>query len=395
MAVIMFVVPPFYGHITATLGVGAELISRGHKVCWVAMKEIAEGYVPEGGEWIVPEQLAIYDEEIDRILRDQNVGTKISGFEALDFGLNETMLPFARIMMTAMQSLIDTIQPDCIVQDESALAGAIAAVKNNIPYVTSITSPPGFFEPNLFFPERQKQLLEAMAGVQRDFGVISEKNIFNSDKLILSYTSRELLKPNYGDFVFEGPVEFVGAIIASRPEPTRFDWSALPNTEWPTLYVSIGTVLDDIRGKIFGKIIAALGDRPINVIANTNPALLEHWPSNFIVQAVCPQLDIIKNVDLVITHGGFNTINESLFFSKPLIVLPLAWDQSPNANLVVQNGCGLKFRYKRLVADDFASAVFEALSSNDLKENAARLGESIRSLGGTNRAANLIEKIIA
>jgi MGT family glycosyltransferase len=395
VAVIMFVVPPFYGHITATLGVGAELIARGHRVCWVAMKEIAEGYIPQGGEWIVPEDLAIYRDEIDQILLNQNVGTKISGLEALDFGLNETMLPFARIMMTAMQSLVDTIQPDCIVHDESALAGAIAAVKNNIPYVTSITSPPGFFDPNLFFPERQKQLLETMAGVQRDFGITSGKNIFNSDKLILSYTSRELLKPNYGDFVFDGPVEFVGAIIESRPEPTTFNWNSLPNTEWPTIYVSIGTVLDDIRTTIFGKIIAALGDQPINVIANTSPAIFEQWPSNFVVQSVCPQLDIIKNVDLVITHGGFNTINESLFFNKPLIVLPLAWDQSPNANLVVQNGCGLKFRYKRLVANDFAAAVFEALSSSELKANAARLGESLRSLGGTHRAASLIEKIIA
>jgi MGT family glycosyltransferase len=169
----------------------------------------------------------------------------------------------------------------------------------------------------------------------------------------------------------------------------------LPNTEWPTIYVSIGTVLDDIRTTIFGKIIAALGDQPINVIANTSPAIFEQWPSNFVVQSVCPQLDIIKNVDLVITHGGFNTINESLFFNKPLIVLPLAWDQSPNANLVVQNGCGLKFRYKRLVANDFAAAVFEALSSSELKANAARLGESLRSLGGTHRAASLIEKIIA
>lgn len=395
MAVIMFVVPPFYGHITATLGVGAELIARGHQVVWLAMKDIAHGYLPEGGQWIVPEQLDAYRDDIDSILRHQNIGTKISGFDALDFGLNETMLPFARIMMTAMQSVIEKIKPDCIVHDESALAGAIAAVKNNIPYATSITSPPGFFEPKLFFPERQKVLLEKMREIQQEFGINSQRNIFNSDQLILSYTSRELLRPHYGDFQFEGPVAFVGATVDGRPEPAEFDWGQIKNTQLPSLYVSIGTVLDDIRRTIFSKIISALEDQPLNVIVNTSPQLFAQWPSNFYVQEVCPQIDIIQRVDLVITHGGFNTINESLFFDKPLIILPLAWDQSPNANLVVQNGCGKKFRYKRLINEEFAAAVFEAMSSDDLKQNVARLGAAIRSLGGTKKAATLIETLIA
>lgn len=395
MAVVMFVVPPFYGHITATLGVGAELIARGHQVIWVAMKAIAREYVPDGGHWIVPEPLAAFSDEIDSILNQQNIGTKISGFEALDFGLDETMLPFARIMMTAMPHVIETLKPDCIVHDESALAGAIAAVNNNIPYATSITSPPGFFEPHLFFPERQQRLLERMIAFQREFGVAGSRNIFNSDRLILSYTSRELLKPNYGDFEFEGPVHFVGATVDCRPEPASFAWDQIAEPEWPCIYVSIGTVLDDIRKTIFGKIVSALADQPLNVIVNTSPQLFEQWPANFYVQQVCPQLEIIKRVNLVITHGGFNTVNECLFFDKPMIVLPLAWDQSPNANLVVQNGCGKKFRYKRLVNEEFAAAVFEALSSDELKQNAARLGASIRSLGGTRKAATLIETLIA
>ncbi len=156
MSVIMFVVPPFHGHIVSTLSVGNELLGRGHQVVWVAMKEIAEGYIPEGGKWIVPSEIAAHREEIDLILQKQNIGTKISGLEALDFGLDETMLPFANIMNPALQNIVEQLKPDCIIHDESALAGAVAAVKNNIPYATSIAPPPGFFDPNLFFSRETK-----------------------------------------------------------------------------------------------------------------------------------------------------------------------------------------------------------------------------------------------
>jgi len=59
-------------------------------------------------------------------------------------------------------------------------------------------------------------------------------------------------------------------------------------------------------------------------------------------QKSLPQTDIIPLVDLMITHGGYNTVNEALYFGKPMMATPLFIDQFEDAQRIDEKEFGIR-----------------------------------------------------
>jgi MGT family glycosyltransferase len=388
----LFVVPPFFGHINATLSLGASLLRKGHEVKWLGIQPLAPEHIPQGGEFIYPEEdLAVYQQQIHEILDRQGDEKAYSGPEVMKFTFEETFIPFARMTMPALARVADTWKPDVIISDYMAFAGSLCSYIKKIPCVITYPMPPDFvsgMEENI--PKVFSWHEELMKGLQREFGVYGDVVINNLQQMDLVFTSEEFsgIKAPLAHMKFVGPVQ-------GRPNRTAFDWEWLEKAAVPKIFVSLGTVLTGVRETFFRKLVEAFADMPLRVIAVTDPGIFEQWPDNFLVSRVVPQLELLPKMDVVISHGGFNTINETLMNGLPMLVTPIAYDQFHNAKLVENAGCGIVLRYRRLRVGDMRKAVSALLNDPEYRNASARIRDTFIAAGGNEKAVQLLEEFAA
>jgi UDP:flavonoid glycosyltransferase YjiC (YdhE family) len=102
---------------------------------------------------------------------------------------------------------------------------------------------------------------------------------------------------------------------------------------------------------------------------------------------------VLPEVDLVITHGGNNTTTECFHFGKPMVLLPLFWDQYDNAQRVHETGYGMRLATYGFDDSELTVAIDKLLADNDLQTRMAANAAVIRSRDGTKQAADLIEAL--
>ena len=112
------------------------------------------------------------------------------------------------------------------------------------------------------------------------------------------------------------------------------------------------------------------------------------WGAEFL-----PQPSILPQVDLVITHGGNNTTTECFHFGKPMIALPLFWDQYDNAQRVDETGFGVRLPTYTFDPADLAGAVDRLLHDTALHSRMAPISARLQANPGTERAADLVERL--
>jgi UDP:flavonoid glycosyltransferase YjiC (YdhE family) len=106
-----------------------------------------------------------------------------------------------------------------------------------------------------------------------------------------------------------------------------------------------------------------------------------------------PQTKVLPLVDLVITHGGNNTVTESFHFGKPMVVLPLFWDQYDNAQRVHETGFGIRLATYAFEDAELVGAIEQQLADSELRARMASISESIRADSGVTKAADLLERL--
>ena len=388
MSKIVFFCIHAHGHTNPTLGVVKELVSRGHQVWYYSYNIMREKIESAGATFIscddydMEQKLSAKDST--RVGKDLAFSTKI---------LVDTTLALDDKVCKEMAEL----KPDCIVADSMALWGKAVALKLGIPFVSSTTT----FAFNQHSAKIMKQgigdlfkMLFAMPKTSKQVKRLKDKGypvnnildiIGNDDNThTIVYTSPEFQPCSE---TFSEKYAFVGPSIRPTTEEIEKKRDKL-------IYISMGTVNNDMM-PFYKSCISALTKTDYQVIMSVgNLVSIEDFgrlPENISIFSHVDQISVLEKADVFVSHCGMNSVNESLYFEVPLVMLPQTSEQKGVAERVSQLGAGIKL--DKSDGTSVLSAINKILSVDTYKQNAKKIAEGFKNSSGAKGAADKIIQV--
>ncbi|MGH3008028.1 MAG: glycosyltransferase [Gaiellaceae bacterium] len=159
------------------------------------------------------------------------------------------------------------------------------------------------------------------------------------------------------------------------------------------VYLSLGS-LGSADVPLMRRLVEELADTPHQYVVSKGPQHAEfELAENMVGEEFLPQTSILPHVDAVITHGGNNTTTECMWFGKPMVVLPVFWDQHDNAQRVHETGYGIRLATYDFEDGELAAALDCVLTDEMLRARSTAAGERLQQRPGTVLAADLIEGV--
>ncbi len=193
------------------------------------------------------------------------------------------------------------------------------------------------------------------------------------------------------------PRRYAGACVETRrPEPA-FPWARLDDRR-SLAYCSLGTYSSNYRhrNRFFQTVLAVFRQRPDwqLVLQAGEDDDLPSSSDNVIVSARVPQLALLERASLFITHGGFSSIRESVYFGVPMIVFPCWLDQHGNAARVLFHRLGLRGDIRRVDTAQLSGLVDRVTGDAQIRASVRRMQETFRAQEDCRQGVDFIEKFL-
>ncbi len=193
----------------------------------------------------------------------------------------------------------------------------------------------------------------------------------------LTYTTPEIV----GEQQLPPAWRCIGPLLSPPPPPH-------PDRDRPLVYASFGTA-QNRRTELFRTVIAALGHQPVRLVISAGGRSLTAedlgpLPANVVVREFVPAREVLAGASIHITHGGCNSVHESLLAGVPMVCLPQAFDQIPLSRRVAQLGVGAIAKED---PEAVASAVQSLLGDDEARVRVEALSERLQRYDGENRVA--------
>jgi MGT family glycosyltransferase len=416
VSTIVFFPEGAYGPTNNCVGIGDVLRQRGHRVVFIVEESFAGALEAQGFEERLmrlgppPET----DEEPGQFWKDFIRETapvfrkptieQLGDFIAPTF---QALVDGAKYVDERLHEIFDEVQPDVIVEDNVVSFPALPA--SGRPWVRIVSCNPAEIKdpdvPPTFsgyaaadksgWDAFRDEVRRTHADLHADFDAFCrDRGAPPLPDLEFVHTSPDLnlyLYPDEVDYPRAETLDATWHNLQTSVRDTDAPWEP-PEGDGPLIYLSLGS-LGSGDVELMRALIATLADVPARIVVSMGPQhdQLELAP-NMTGAEFLPQVSILPHADLVITHGGNNTVTESLRFGKPTVLLPLFWDQYDNAQRLHETGFGIRLDTYAHAPEELTGAIDTLLADDALHARLGQMASRLAATPGTVTAADLIER---
>jgi MGT family glycosyltransferase len=415
MSTVVFFPEGAYGPTNNCVGIGHALRRRGHRVVFVVEESFA-GTLEEKGfeERLMRLSPPAAEEEVPGqfwkdFIRDTAPVFRKPTIEQLEGFIQPTwqaLVDGAKYVDERLREIFEDVCPDVIVEDN--VVGFAAVVTAKCPWVRIMScNPLELPDPDLppvfsGYPTDDRSGWDAFreeyrrthASLHADFDEFMQAaGCPPLPELEFIHRSAYLnlfLYPEQADYSRSRPLGPMWDRLDSCVRTERDDLG-LPSGDGPLVYLSLGS-LGSADVELMQRLVDLLAAGSYRAIVSKGPQHEQITLSEGQVGAeLVPQPALLPHVDAVITHGGNNTVTECLHFGKPMVVLPLFWDQYDNAQRMHELGFGVRLPTFTFEDAELGAAIVSLMSDTALGERLQGIARRLQESPGTERAADLIE----
>jgi MGT family glycosyltransferase len=411
-----------YGPTNNCVGIGDVLRRRGHRVVFIVEESFAGTLEAQGFEERLmrlgppPEADEVPGQFWKDFIRDTAPVFRTPTIEQLGTFIAPTfqaLLDGARYVDDRLREIIDEVRPDVIVEDNVVAFPALPA--SGIPWVRIASCNPAEIKDEevpppfsgyaagersrweAYWDEYRRTHAEMHAAfdafcVERGAPPLPDLEFIHESPHLNLY-----LYPDEADYARATPLDGRWVNLQASVRTTDAAWELpepLASADGPLIYLSLGSLgSGDVA--LMQKLIDALADTRYRVIVSMGPQHEQlRLATNMTGAEFLPQTSLLPRVDLVITHGGNNPVTETLYFGKPMIVMPLFWDQYDNAQRMDETGFGIRLDTYGHKPEQLTIAIESLLGDRWLHERLDAVSTRLQAAPGTVTAADAIERLL-
>lgn len=405
------VTPPLYSHVRAMEAVASELITRGHRVTFFQQCE-ARALLSDNRVQFTA--VGTHIQVAGRLARTNRLLGRPGGW-----GITQIIGDLARTTDMLCQALPDAFSHagiDGVIVDQMEPAGALVAQALGLGFVSVACALPVNRDDSLPLPVMPfgygtspgRRKLYAASTQIYDWLMRRQGDVINRHAVAFGLPGRrglhECLSPaaqlsqtiSGFDFPRQLPSCFHAVGPLRRAAGASSAVAAIYDAQ-PLIFASLGT-LQGHRYRLFKTIADACRQLGACVViahcGRLNARQIKRLEAaGARTVAFTDQPAILRQAQVVITHGGLNTVMDAISCATPILVIPLAFDQFGVAARVVYHGIGRQ-------ASRFASRqtlmnhLVTLLSDDRYTRGQRALQQQLALAGGAPRAADIIEQVL-